>query len=29
MSVSPYTQKILKGMIILLAISAESFKRER
>ena len=29
MSVSPYTQKILKGAIILLAISAESFKRER
>ncbi len=29
MSVSPYTQKILKGAIILVAISAESFKRER
>lgn len=29
MSVSPYTQKILKGVIILLAIYAGSFKRER
>lgn len=29
MSVSPYTQKILKGAIILLAIYAGSFKRER
>jgi ribose transport system permease protein len=29
MSVSPYTQKILKGVIILIAISAESFKREK
>lgn len=29
MGVSPYTQKILKGAIILLAIYAGSFKRER
>lgn len=29
MSVSPYTQKILKGAIILVAIYAGSFKRER
>lgn len=29
MSVSPYTQKILKGAIILLAIGAAAFKRER
>jgi ribose transport system permease protein len=29
MSVSPYTQKILKGVIILLAIYAGSFKRDR
>ena len=29
MSVSPYTQKILKGAIILLAIGASALKRER
>ena len=29
MSVSPYTQKILKGVIILLAIGAGALKRER
>jgi len=29
MRVSPYTQKILKGAIILVAIYAGSFKRER
>jgi ribose transport system permease protein len=29
MSVSPYTQKILKGAIILLAIAASALKRER
>jgi ribose/xylose/arabinose/galactoside ABC-type transport system permease subunit len=29
MSVSPYTQKVLKGVIILLAIYAGSFKRNR
>jgi ribose transport system permease protein len=28
MSVSPYTQKVLKGVIILLAIYASSFKRK-
>jgi ribose transport system permease protein len=29
MSVSPYTQKILKGAIILLAVGAGAMKRER
>jgi ribose transport system permease protein len=29
MSVSPYTQKVLKGVIILLAAYAGSFKRNR
>jgi ribose transport system permease protein len=29
MSVSPYTQKILKGAIILLAVGASALKRER
>jgi ribose transport system permease protein len=29
MSISPYTQKVLKGVLILLAIYASSFKRKR